>query len=218
VAPPRRSPAPALSDPRLAEASFTIGATPTPSAPMATTRGSRSAVPMRSSASAHLAEEAPPNDSKGTGMLEATYDSSSKQLSYTADYSGLTRNATMAHFHGPAEPGKNAPIVVPVQGRVASPVKGTATLTDAQAAELLAGKLDFNVPIQKNKGSEIRGQSPIRMCSEAGHHRWRYPRRAYGTTTIIPFSRAIVPRVVGRAQEGVTVRPMSGGHGRNSLP
>ena len=104
------------------------------------------------------ADEVPPNDSAGKGTLEATYDSSSKQLSYTADYSGLTGNATMAHFHGPADPGKNAPIVVPVQGSVASPIKGTATLTDAQADELLAGKLYFNVHTEKNKGGEIRGQ------------------------------------------------------------
>jgi CHRD domain len=103
-------------------------------------------------------DEVPPNGSNGTGMLEATYDSSSKQLSYTADYSGLTGNATMAHFHGPADAGKNAPIVVPVQGSVASPIKGMATLTDAQAAELLAGKLYFNVHTEKNKGGEIRGQ------------------------------------------------------------
>jgi hypothetical protein len=103
-------------------------------------------------------DEVPPNDSMGKGTLEATYDSSSKQLSYMADYSGLTGNATTAHFHGPAEPGKNAPIVVPVQGSVASPIKGTATLTDAQADELLAGKLYFNVHTEKNKGGEIRGQ------------------------------------------------------------
>ncbi len=102
--------------------------------------------------------EVPPNDSTGKGTLEATYDSASKQLSYTADYSGLTGTATMAHFHGPAEPGKNAPIVVPVQGSVASPIKGIATLTDAQADELLAGKLYFNVHTEKNKGGEIRGQ------------------------------------------------------------
>jgi hypothetical protein len=103
-------------------------------------------------------DEVPPNDSAGKGTLEATYDSSSKQLSYTADYSGLTGNATMAHFHGPADPGKNAPIVVPVQGSVASPIKGTATLTDVQADELLAGKLYFTVHTEKNKGGEIRGQ------------------------------------------------------------
>jgi hypothetical protein len=35
-------------------------------------------------------DEVPPNDSKGNGTLEATYDTSSKRLSYTADYSGLT--------------------------------------------------------------------------------------------------------------------------------
>jgi hypothetical protein len=104
------------------------------------------------------ADEVPANDSKGTGTLEASYDTSSKQLSYTADYSDLTGNATMAHFHGPADPGKNAGIVVPVQGSVASPIKGTATLTDAQAADLMAGKLYFNVHTEKNKGGEIRGQ------------------------------------------------------------
>jgi hypothetical protein len=37
-------------------------------------------------------------------------DTSSKQRFFTADYAGLTRSATMAHFHGPADPGKNAVI------------------------------------------------------------------------------------------------------------
>jgi hypothetical protein len=103
-------------------------------------------------------EEVPPNASTATGTLDATYDTASKQLSYTANYSGLTGNATMAHFHGPADPGKNAPVVIPVQGSVASPIKGTATLTDAQAADLMAGKLYFNVHTEANKGGEIRGQ------------------------------------------------------------
>src|ERR1700760_583254 len=56
------------------------------------------------------ADEVPPNDSTGKGTLEATYDSSSKLLSYTADYSGLTGNATMAHFNGPADPGNVRPV------------------------------------------------------------------------------------------------------------
>jgi hypothetical protein len=103
-------------------------------------------------------EEVPPNPSAATGTLEATYDTASKQLSYMANYSGLTGNATMAHFHGPADPGKNAPVVIPVQGSVASPIKGTATLTDAQAADLMAGKLYFNIHTEANRGGEIRGQ------------------------------------------------------------
>jgi hypothetical protein len=41
---------------------------------------------------------------------------------------------------------------------VASPIKGTATLTDAQAADLAAGKWYFNVHTEANKGGEIRGQ------------------------------------------------------------
>jgi hypothetical protein len=109
-------------------------------------------------ASLKAAEEVPPAQGKGTGTLDATYDTASKQLTYTVNYSDLTGPATAAHFHGPAEPGKNAGVVVPVQGSVASPIKGTATLTDAQAADLQGGKWYFNVHTDANKGGEIRGQ------------------------------------------------------------
>ena len=37
-------------------------------------------------------------------------------------------------------------------------LKGEATLTDAQAADLEAGKWYFNIHTEKNKGGEIRGQ------------------------------------------------------------
>jgi hypothetical protein len=109
-------------------------------------------------ASLKASDSVPPNTSNGTGSLQATYDTANKQLTYTVTYSGLTGNATAAHFHGPAEPGKTAGVVVPVQGSVASPIKGSATLTDAQAADLLAGKWYFNVHTEANKPGEIRGQ------------------------------------------------------------
>jgi hypothetical protein len=109
-------------------------------------------------ASLKAADSVPPNTSNGSGSLQATYDTANKQLTYTVTYSGLTGNATAAHFHGPAEPGKTAGVVVPVQGTVASPIKGTATLTDPQAADLLAGKWYFNVHTEANKPGEIRGQ------------------------------------------------------------
>ncbi|MDB5424047.1 MAG: hypothetical protein JWQ29_1463, partial [Phenylobacterium sp.] len=38
-----------------------------------------------------------------------------------------------------------------------SPIKGTATLTDAQIADLNAGKWYFNVHTAANPGGEIRG-------------------------------------------------------------
>ena len=49
------------------------------------------------------ASEVPPNDSKGSGSMTATYDTASKKLCYKGSYSGLTGPATAAHCHGPAE-------------------------------------------------------------------------------------------------------------------
>jgi hypothetical protein len=87
--------------------------------------------------------EVPPNASPGTGSLTVTYDTTSKVLSWEGSYSGMTGPATAAHFHGPAEPGKNAGVAVPIAG-----THGTAKLTDAQAAELMAGRWYVNIHTQ----------------------------------------------------------------------
>jgi hypothetical protein len=102
--------------------------------------------------------EVPPNDSKGTGTVDATYDTTSKKLTWTITDSGLSGPTTAAHFHGPADVGKNAPPVVPISGNLVSPIKGEATLTDAQALELQGGRWYFNVHTEANKAGEIRGQ------------------------------------------------------------
>jgi hypothetical protein len=107
-------------------------------------------------ASMNANSEVPPNSSKGTGTLTAAYDTSSKKLSWKGSYSGLTGPATAAHFHS-GEPGKNGGVALPITPN-ASPFEGSATLTDAQAAELLAGKWYVNVHTDANKGGEIRGQ------------------------------------------------------------
>jgi len=103
------------------------------------------------------ADEVPATDSAGTGMVMATLDTDTKTLTYTVNYSGTTGPGTMAHFHGPAAAGANAPPVVVVTNP-ASPISGTATLTDAQIADLQAGKWYFNVHTAAHKGGEIRGQ------------------------------------------------------------
>jgi hypothetical protein len=105
------------------------------------------------------ADEVPPNTTKGTGKVTATLNAGTKVFSYKVTYSGLTGPATMAHFHGPAAPGANAPPVVPVPtSALANPMKGTATLTDAQITDLEAGKWYFNIHTAANPGGEIRGQ------------------------------------------------------------
>jgi hypothetical protein len=96
--------------------------------------------------------------SSGKGTATATLDTAAKTLTWDVDYSGLSGPATAAHIHGPADPGANAPIVVPFTGNLASPIKGSATLTDAQIAQLEAGKWYVNIHTEANKPGEIRGQ------------------------------------------------------------
>ena len=105
------------------------------------------------------AAEVPPNASKGTGTLASTYDTATKKFTWTVTFTGLSGPATAAHFHGPAAAGANAGVVVPQKDGLTSPMKGEATLTDAQAADLMAGKWYFNIHTEANKGGEIRGQA-----------------------------------------------------------
>jgi CHRD domain len=102
-------------------------------------------------------QEVPANTSAGKGTADIDYDAASKKLSWKLNYSGLSGPATAAHFHGPAEPGKNAGVAVPITN-AASGSEGSATLTDAQAADLAGGKYYVNIHTAANPGGEIRGQ------------------------------------------------------------
>jgi hypothetical protein len=108
--------------------------------------------------------EVPPNQSAGTGSVTASYDPATKQLTWNGTFSGLSGPPTAAHIHGPAEPGKNAGVVVWVSDHdtkahpFTSPFQGSATLTDAQASDLTSGLYYVNVHTAANPGGEIRGQ------------------------------------------------------------
>lgn len=108
------------------------------------------------------ANEVPPVATGGTGTANATYDRQSNILRWTVTYSGLTGPVTSAHFHGPAQPGANGGIAVPLVGSLVSPVTGAATLNAVQAADLMAGRWYVNLHTAAYPGGEIRGQVTYR--------------------------------------------------------
>jgi hypothetical protein len=103
----------------------------------------------------------PPVTAAGTGAGDLTFDPATRVVTWSVTYSGMSGPVTMAHFHGPAEPGKNAGIQVWLskQGSpVDSPITGQATLTPEQAKQFVDGEWYINVHTQAHPGGEIRGQ------------------------------------------------------------
>ena len=101
--------------------------------------------------------QVPANPTKGEGSTAAVYDTVSRKLTWTGNFSNLTGQAIGAHFHGPADVTRNAPIAVHIHPLV-SPFQGEATLTAVQAEELLSGQWYVNVHTPSYPGGEIRGQ------------------------------------------------------------
>jgi CHRD domain len=120
--------------------------------------GIASAADINFKATLSGASEVPPVTTPGTGNATATLDTATKTLNWTVNYSGMSGPVTAAHIHGPAAPGANAGVLVPLTGNLASPIKGSATLTDAQISDLEAGQTYINLHTADNKGGEIRGQ------------------------------------------------------------
>jgi hypothetical protein len=107
------------------------------------------------------AQQVPPVQTTATGTADLTFDQATRMLIWSVTSSGLSGPATMAHFHGPASEGKNAPPVIWLSEKgapVPNPIKGSATLTPEQAQQFTAGEWYVNVHTQANPGGEIRGQ------------------------------------------------------------
>lgn len=102
--------------------------------------------------------EVPPVMGSASGTMQAKLDTQSNVLTWTIAYSGLTGPATAGHFHGPAQAGQNAGVALPLAGSLASPIRGSATLSAAQLADVMSGKWYINLHTAANPGGEIRGQ------------------------------------------------------------
>jgi hypothetical protein len=108
------------------------------------------------------ANEVPPVPTRATGSADVTYDTATRMVTWNVTHSGLSAAPTAAHFHGPASPLENAPVIVVFMGSLASPIKGSAALTPDQAAQFLTGSWYINVHTPAYPGGELRGQVPKR--------------------------------------------------------
>src|SRR6478672_8451362 len=94
------------------------------------------------------ANENPPNASTATGTIIGTYDDFTNRIFFTVSFSGLTTPATGAHFHAPAPPGSNSPIIIPFNNFPAATsgsYSGSALVTDLQETQLFAGLWYANI-------------------------------------------------------------------------
>jgi hypothetical protein len=100
----------------------------------------------------------PPVDGAGAGALDAVLDPDSGQLNWRMAWLGMSGAVTAMHFHGPAMPGDNAPVAVPVGEALASPLQGSIALTPVQQAQVRAGHWYVDLHTTAHPGGEIRGQ------------------------------------------------------------
>ena len=108
------------------------------------------------------ANEVPPNASNGRGSVDAAFNKDTMQLRWKVNFSGMTGAPTMGHFHGPAAVTANAGIALGWANPVVNGMEGNATLTAAQAADLMAGRWYANVHTAAFPGGELRGQMTVR--------------------------------------------------------
>jgi hypothetical protein len=105
------------------------------------------------------AYEVPPTQSRGSGYFEAVYRPSTKVLEYRLNLQGLSGPITMGYLHGPAGPGETAQQVAPINIPIYDyTIWDGVTLTEEQAAQVLAGQWYVNVMTLQYPDGEIRGQ------------------------------------------------------------
>lgn len=102
------------------------------------------------------AKEVPPAaDSKASGSATFTIDTETKKITWETTSRDLTGAATAAHIHGPAAEGENAGPLIDMSANIE---RGSADLTDAQLADVQAGRTYVNIHTEKYPDGEIRGQ------------------------------------------------------------
>lgn len=100
-------------------------------------------------ASVNGQQQVPANNSMATGSFTGTYTSSTRVLTYTVTYQGITPQS--AHIHN-----SSGAVAIPFVN-LASPIMGSLTLTNDQATDLLGNGMYVNIHSAAFPAGEIRG-------------------------------------------------------------
>ncbi len=104
------------------------------------------------------ASEVPPNASEGRGSMTADYLPATKILHWSLTLRGLSGPVTWAFICGPDGVGNDNAELVPINLELEGGTHpGAVTVTDQQAADLIAGRWYVNVKTEKFPNGEIRG-------------------------------------------------------------
>ena len=128
--------------------------------------GDAEAVTMRWTAPLDQSQEVTPPTgvpAGAGGLAKGLLDTATGHLTWKVTYENLSGPPTMMHFHGPAPVGVNAPITVDIGAisGLASPAKGSTTISASQVAEVLDHLWFVNVHTMANMPGEIRGQVAV---------------------------------------------------------
>ncbi len=105
-------------------------------------------------------QEVPPVVTGGTATVSVTLDDVSGAVTVFGNFSGLSSSARAAHIHGPAAPGMNAGILIPLSenGGTSGQVSGGGVLTPSEITDMLNGLHYINIHTFNHIAGEIRGQ------------------------------------------------------------
>ncbi|HEX7846328.1 MAG TPA: CHRD domain-containing protein [Chitinophagaceae bacterium] len=116
------------------------------------------------SGNASGSQEVPSVTTGATGTLTGTYNRNTNVLQYSIAWTGLSGNVSVAHFHGPADVGVSASPLIDLSvttNGTSGTIVGSTTLSEANEAHLLSGKLYYNLHTVLHPNGEIRGQVDV---------------------------------------------------------
>ena len=165
-------------------------------------------------------QEVPPNASPATGNIMGTYDDVTNVISFTVTWSGFIGFTTAAHFHGPAGPGVNAPVIIGFTGfpvGVQNGVYGNSFVaTAAQEGFFLSGLVYCNLHSTIFPGGEIRTQMifdaplPVELSSFASVINRNNVTLNWSTSSEINNSGFDIERKISNSAEWTKIGNVSG--------